>query len=158
MYWRIGPEYHKRLREKNKRAFRRIVKQGPPPGLLAFDGELAVGWCQLTPRHDLRWLNRKPDFEAVDDTPVWSISCFYVRRGYRRKGVMSALIVEALKTVKRSNAPALEAYPVDSGQPGSTSNVFTGTASAFRRLGFRTIARRQPSRPIMRHDLQGITL
>jgi len=76
--------------------------------LLAFDGDLAVGWCQLTPRHDLRWLNRKPDFEAVDDTPVWSISCFYVRRGYRRKGVMSALIVEALKTVKSSNAPALE--------------------------------------------------
>jgi GNAT superfamily N-acetyltransferase len=157
MYWRIGPEYHKRPRKKNKSAFRRIVKQGPPPGLLAFDGDLAVGWCQLTPRQDLRWLNRKPALEAVDDTPVWSISCFYVRRGYRRKGVMSALIVEALKAGKRANAPALEAYPVDSARPGSTSNVFTGTTSTFRRLGFRTIARRQPSRPIMRHNLRGIT-
>ena len=158
MYWRIGPEYHRPLRAKNKSAFRRIVKQGPPPGLLAFDGDLAVGWCQLTPRQDLRWLNRKPALEAVDDTPVWSISCFYVRRGYRGKGVMSALIVEASKAGKRANAPALEAYPVDSARPGSTSNVFTGTASAFRRLGFRTIARRQPSRPIMRHDLRGIAL
>jgi hypothetical protein len=53
MYWRIGPEYHKRPRDKNKSALRRIVKQGPPPGLLAFDGDLAVGWCQLTPRQDL---------------------------------------------------------------------------------------------------------
>jgi GNAT superfamily N-acetyltransferase len=158
MYWRIGPEYHKQPREKNKSAFRRIAKRGPPPGLLAFDGDLAVGWCQLTPRQDLRWLIRKSALEAVDDTPVWSISCFYVRRGYRRKGVMSALIVEALKTVKRANAPALEAYPVDTGQPGSTSNVFTGTASTFRRLGFRTIVRRQPRRPIMRHDLRGIAL
>jgi|SRR5580692_570723 GNAT superfamily N-acetyltransferase len=157
MYWRIGPEYHKRPREKNKSALRRIVQQGPPPGLLAFDGERPVGWCQLTPRHDLSWLNRKPTLEAVDDTPVWLISCFYVRRGYRRKGVMSALVVEALKAVKRANAPALEAYPVDTGQPGSTSNVFPGTASAFRRLGFKTIARRQPSRPIMRHNLRGIT-
>jgi hypothetical protein len=77
--------------------------------LLAFDGDLAVGWCQLTPRQDLRWLNRKPTLEAVDDTPVWSISCFYLRRGYRRKGVMSTLIVEALKAGKRANAPALEA-------------------------------------------------
>jgi hypothetical protein len=69
---------------------------------------------------------------------------------------MVALIVEALKTAKRANAPALEAYPVDTARPGSTSNVFTGTVSTFKRLGFRTVARRQPSRPIMRHDLKGI--
>ena len=155
MYWRIGPEYHKRARQKNS-ALRRIVSQGPPPGLLAFYGEQPVGWCQLTARQDLSWLNRKPALEAVDDTPVWSISCFYVRRSYRKKGVMASLIREALKTAKRANVPAVEAYPVDTTRPGSTSNVFTGTASTFRRLGFRTIARRQLSRPIMRHDLKGI--
>jgi GNAT superfamily N-acetyltransferase len=87
---------------------------------------------------------------------VWSISCFYVRRGYRRKGVMSALIAAALKAAKRAHAPALEAYPVDTAQPGSTSNVFTGTSSAFRRLGFKTVARRESTRPIMRHNLKGI--
>ena len=58
MYWRIGSEYHKRAREKNRSAFRKIVKHDPPPGLLAFDGERAVGWCQLTPRDDLHWLKR----------------------------------------------------------------------------------------------------
>jgi len=158
MYWRIGPEYHKRPREKNRIAFRKIVKHGPPPGLVAFDGKRAVGWCQLTPRQDLRWLNRKPALEAVDDTPVWSISCFYVRRSYRRKGVMSALIVEALKAGKRANAPALEACPVDAGQPGSTPNVFTGTASAFRASASGPSLAAKPSRPIMRHDLRGITL
>lgn len=156
MYWRIGPEYAKRPREKNRRALRRIVKHGPPPGLLAFDGERAVGWCALTPRDDLAWLNRKHALEPVDALPVWSISCFYVRRGYRRQGVMSALIAAALKAAKRADAPALEAYPVDTARPDSTSNVFTGTASAFRRAGFKTVARRLPSRPIMRHDLKGI--
>jgi GNAT superfamily N-acetyltransferase len=157
MYWRIGAEYHKRPREKNKHAFHRIVKQGPPPGLLAFHGELAVGWCQLTPRKDLSWLNRKQPLQPADDVPVWAVSCFYIRRGYRRQGVMAALIVEALKAAERAHAPALEAYPVDTGVPGSSRNVFTGTASTFRRLGFRTVARRLPSRPIMRHDLRGIT-
>jgi GNAT superfamily N-acetyltransferase len=156
MYWRIGPEYHKRAREKNKSALHTIVKQGPPPGLLAFDGERAVGWCQLTPRQDLSWLDRKQALQPVDDVPVWAVSCFYIRRGYRRRGVMAALITEALKAAKRANAPALEAYPVDTALQGSTSNVFTGTASTFRRLGFRTVARRQPSRPIMRHDLKRI--
>lgn len=101
MYWRIGPEYHKRPRTKNKSALHRIVKQGPPPGLLAFDGKQAIGWCQLTPRQDLSWLNRKQVFEAVDDAPVWALSCFYIRLGCRRRGVMAALIVEALKAAKR---------------------------------------------------------
>jgi hypothetical protein len=50
MYWRIGSAYRKRPREQNKAAFREVVKRGPPPGLLAFDGDVAVGWCQLTPR------------------------------------------------------------------------------------------------------------
>jgi hypothetical protein len=52
MYWRIGSGYHKQAREMNKAAFRKVVKHGPSPGLLAFDGELAVGWRQLVCRHD----------------------------------------------------------------------------------------------------------
>jgi len=47
MYWRIGSQYRKRPREKNKAAFREVVKRRPPPGLLAFNGDRAVGWCQL---------------------------------------------------------------------------------------------------------------
>ena len=47
MYWRIGNDYRKRPRDANKSAFCELVKDGPAPGLLAFDGDLAVGWCQL---------------------------------------------------------------------------------------------------------------
>jgi hypothetical protein len=66
------------------------------------------------------------------------------------------MIREALRMAKRANAPAVEAYPVDTSVPGSSSNLFTGTASAFRRFGFQTIACREPSRPVMRHDLRRI--
>jgi len=92
MYWRIGNAYRKRPRESNKADFRRIVKQGPPPGLLAFDGDLAVGWCQLTPRDSLPWLNRAWRLKRVGVVPVWSGPCFYGRKGYRKRGVTSALI------------------------------------------------------------------
>jgi len=54
MYWRIGPRYHDRPRADNKRDLRRLAASGRPPGLLAFDGELAVGWCELAPRAELR--------------------------------------------------------------------------------------------------------
>src|SRR5438034_7989240 len=83
MWGRIGSAYRKRPREKNKVAFRGVVKRGPPPGLLAFDGDVAVGWCQLTPRDALPWLDRTWRLKRVDDVPVWSLSCLYVRKGYR---------------------------------------------------------------------------
>jgi len=75
MYWRIGRAYRKKPREENKAAFREIVERGPP-GLLAFDRDIAVGWCQLTPRDALPWLDRTWRLKRVDDAPVWSLSCF----------------------------------------------------------------------------------
>jgi len=113
MYWRIGSAYRKTPREKNKAAFGKLVKRGPPPGLIAFHGHLPVGWCQLTPRDALPWLERSWRLKRLDDLPVWSISCFYIRKGYRRKGITSALIAAAVKIAKKAGAPALEAYPLD---------------------------------------------
>jgi hypothetical protein len=75
----------------------------------------------------------------VDAVPVWSLSCFYVRKGYRKQGVTSALIA-ALTAAKRANAPALEAYPLDADLTPSASG--TGYASTFaRRLQDRSSSR-----------------
>ena len=155
MYWRIGSAYYKRPREKNKAALRKIVQRGPPPGLLAFAGDLAVGWCQLTPRATLPWLDRDRRLKRADDIPVWTLSCLFVRRGYRKQGVTSALIDGALKAAKRAKAPALEAYPLDNDKPPASS--FTGYAAPSARAGFKTVARHVPARPIMRHDLKVIS-
>jgi GNAT superfamily N-acetyltransferase len=155
MYWRIGAAYLKRPGGKNKAALRQIVSDGPSPGLIAFDGDRAIGWCQLTPRDNLPWLDRTWRLKRVDDLPVWSLSCFYIRIGYRRKGVTAALIAAALKTAKRARAPALEAYPVDADKTPSTSS--TGYVTTFARAGFKTVACHTPARPIMRHNLINIT-
>jgi len=96
MYWRIGAAYRRRPSEQNRTAFEAIVRRGPPPGLLAFQDDLAVGWCQLTPREELPWLDRARQFARVDSRPVWSLSCFYTRKGYRRRGVTAALIDAAI--------------------------------------------------------------
>lgn len=151
MYGRIGAAYRKRPREQNKAAFRKIVKRGPPPGLLAFDGDLAVGWCQLTPRDAVPHFDYLWRLKRADDVSVWCISCFYVRIGYRRVGVNTALIQAAIQHAKKAGAPALEAYPFD--RRVSPSSTSTGFATTFERLGFHTIARHSPERPIMRLNL-----
>ena len=121
-----------------------------PQALLAFDGATAVGWCQVTPRDAVPWLDRLWQLKRVDDAPVWSLSCLYVRKKYRRHGITSHLIAAALEAARRANAPALEAYPFDADVSPSASG--SGYASTFARAGFRVVARRVPARPIMRYD------
>jgi GNAT superfamily N-acetyltransferase len=156
MYWRLGRAYWLRDHRLNKKDIRSIIERGPPPGLLAFEGELAVGWAQLGPREQLPWLERNPRLAQPSDPPLWCLSCFFVRRRYRMRGVSAALIDAALRHAKSGGAKVLEAYPVDVEQPAETQNRFTGIASAFERAGFQVIARPSPSRPVMRHDLQGV--
>jgi hypothetical protein len=151
MYWRIGAAYRNRPAELNRKDFRQIVKNGPPPGLLAFDGDRAVGWCQLTPRAALPWLDRSWRLRRVDDAPVWSISCFYIRIGYRRRGITAALIAASVEAARKARAPAVEAYPLDAELTPSASG--TGFSSTFARAGFKIVARHTPPRPIMRYDL-----
>ena len=149
MYWRIGAGYRRRPREDSRADFRGVVERGPPPGLIAFDGKLAVGWCQVTPRDALPFMNQVWRLRRVDDKPVWSLSCLYVRKGYRRRGITAALIRAAMDAARTAGAPALEAYPFDATL--SPSATGTGYASTFARLGFETVARRAPPRPIMRY-------
>jgi GNAT superfamily N-acetyltransferase len=156
MYWRMGPRYRDRPRADNKDDLRQLAGSERPQGLLAFDGDLAVGWCELAPRADLDWLAHGRYFKPVDDLPVWSLPCFYVRRTHRGRGVMDALIDAAIAVAGQAGAPALESYPVDTDVPGHTTNLFLGVASVFARHGFQVVARRNPSRPIMRRDLSRV--
>lgn len=151
MWWRKARADFERGKGKgNRAAFKHIVEKGPPPGLLAFDGDLAVGWCQLTPRSDLPTLDRSRLLARVDTSPVWSLSCFYVRKTHRHRGVMSALVKAAVEEARKNGAPALEAYPWDTAEKKGAATVYTGLASTFERAGFKTVARRAPHRPLMR--------
>lgn len=139
----------------NKRAFRRIVEAGPPPGVLAFSGDEPIAWCALAPRADYPVLARSRTLAPVDARPVWSITCFFVAKDWRRKRVSSALLAAAAKFARRSGAKCLEGYPV-APRAAALPDAFawTGTLKAFERSGFREVARRSNSRPIVRRELR----
>jgi GNAT superfamily N-acetyltransferase len=111
-----------------------IVEKGPPPGLLALDGDEAVGWRQLTPRRDLAHLEKSKKFARFDEVEVWSLSCFHVKKERRRQGVTKALVEAAIVAARKRKAPSLEAYPLVAGETKSSS--FTGYATTFEKLGF----------------------
>lgn len=154
MYWLLGPRYRLRPRSENERDLRSLAASGRPAGLLAFEGDVAVAWCRLAPRADLVWLARARYLAPVDDLPVWSVPCFFVRRSRRSHGVTGALVDAAVEVARHAGAPALEAYPIDTDVVGHTTNLFPGIASVFARRGFEVVARRRDDRPIMRKNLR----
>ncbi len=112
----------------------------PAPGVIAYlDGE-PVGWCGLGPRAAMPRLVDSRTIPRVDDVPVWSIGCFVVRTGYRRRGVTRALLDGAIAYAREHGAPGIEGYPIDPvGARVSTSFGFVGFTKTFEAAGFRRV-------------------
>ena len=115
-----------------------------PPGLVAFDGDRAVGWVSLGPRADFERIVRSRVIPTIDDRPVWSIVCFAVSESARGRGVARALLDAAIDHARERGADTLEAYPVatDAGEPIHPDAAFTGSLPMFERAGFRIVAAR----------------
>ena len=152
MYWRRKrSEYVRGKGAGNRAAFRKIVRAGELPGLLAYDGRRPVAWCAIAPRGAYPGLANSRILRPVDERQVWSISCFYVQRDYRRAGVTVPLLRAAVDHVKQRGGCVVEGYPIDPGpSPFPSAFAWTGLASAFRKAGFKEVARRSATRPIMR--------
>ena len=86
---------------------------------------------------------------------MWSITCLFVRRSWRRKGISAKLLNAAAKFARDGGARIVEGYPTETkGAKAADAFIWTGTASAFERAGFREVARRSPTRPIMRRSFR----
>jgi GNAT superfamily N-acetyltransferase len=123
-----------------RRALRDQLAEAPPPGMLAYvDGEVA-GWCGFGPRPLLPRLARSRTIPAIDDHAVWSVLCFKVRVGFRRRGVAAALLDGVVDYARRSGAPGLEAYPIDpEGGRVDVSFGYVGVTPMFETAGFRRV-------------------
>jgi GNAT superfamily N-acetyltransferase len=153
MFWRLPrAEFQRQKGKGNRQAFKTLVRKGDPPGLIAYDGRVPVGWCAVAPRASYPALARSRILQPVDGEPVWSVSCLFVARPYRRRGVSVRLLEAAADYARRRGGRIVEGYPVE--PPGAAPDAFvwTGLASAFRQAGFREVARRSPTRPIMRRE------
>jgi GNAT superfamily N-acetyltransferase len=154
MYWRLdAKEYTAGKGAGNRAALRRIVRRGDEPGVLAYAGEEPIGWCAVAPREEYPRLDRSRVLARLDDEPVWSISCLFVARPWRKRGVSQALIEAAVAHARERGAKIVESYPIDPAKPQADAFVWTGIASAYERVGFREIERRSPTRPIMRRNV-----
>jgi GNAT superfamily N-acetyltransferase len=116
-----------------------LCHAGEYDGLLAYDGDEPVGWCQLGPRDRLAKLVAQLELEP--DPSVWAVTCFLVAPSRRRRGVAAALLERAIGTAREAGASRLEAYPRhEAEEPGE---MWTGPPALFAAAGFEPV--RAPS-------------
>jgi GNAT superfamily N-acetyltransferase len=143
MYWRLrSKEWSLGNARKVRDGFHRLVDKDrdPAPGLLAFREDRAVGWVSVGPRTDFGRLEHSRVRPRLDDLDVWSIVCFVVSKTERGRGLTAQLLEAAMNYAIKRGAPALEAYPVDSGEGRVPAALgYTGLLSTFEAAGFKVV-------------------
>jgi GNAT superfamily N-acetyltransferase len=153
MWWRLKRKEFEDLQgEGNRKAMHAIVKSGQVPGILAYIDGKAVAWCSIAPREDYGSLNRSPVLKRIDDTPVWSLVCFFIAKSHQGQGMAVKLIRAAVAFARKSGAKVVEAYPTNprGGRLPPVSS-FMGMPKLFEKAGFVECARPSTSKVIMRY-------
>lgn len=138
----------------NRKAMKAVVDRGTVPGLIGYENGVPVAWVSLGHREDYAKLRRSPIMKPVDDRPVWSIVCFFVDEHARGRGLAERMLRAATDYARSRGARLLEAYPVDREERTHPDDMFFGAKSMYDRAGFREVARRRPTRPVVRKHLR----
>lgn len=120
---------------------RQQMEGGPPaPGYIAYLDGTPAGWVGVSVRTETPRLVNSRTIPAIDDLPVWSIGCFQIRPGYRRRGIARRLLAGVVEAARAAGAPGVEAYPIDPGRARVEVGAgFVGIASMFDAAGFRRV-------------------
>ena len=106
-----------------------------------FDGEsgLCIGWCQFGSADELpRIKHGKAYAKGLELLPQWRITCFFVDRDHRRRGVAATALRGAVAEIARLGGGVVESYPEVIGDRAKVSGSFlhNATAELFEQEGF----------------------
>jgi GNAT superfamily N-acetyltransferase len=156
MAWRLpSREFRAGKGSKNRRALKKLADAGEAPGILGYLGSEPVAWCAVAPRADYSFLTRSRVLAPVDGCEVWSVTCLFIRKEHRRRGLSARMLRSAAAFAAQRGARVVEGYPtVPYSASAPAAFLWTGTEAAFRKAGYREVARRSRSRPMMRRAVR----
>jgi GNAT superfamily N-acetyltransferase len=117
------------------------VREGTAHACLVYDRAQCVGWCQFGPPDELPRIKHLKVYQAgLEVLPDWRITCFFVDKDYRGKGVASAALAGALQEISRLGGGTVESYPEDvTNRTVSASFLYNSRLGMFERQGFQRV-------------------
>ena len=140
--------------EKNRRSLKKIVQSGDEPGILAYADGKPVVWSAVAPREIYIRLLTSRVLKPPDEKPVWSVSCLFILKPYRRQGISSKLLMAAAEFVMKKGGKIIEGYPViPYTEKMPDAFAWTGLLHCYEKAGFKIAGRWSETRPIVRKYL-----
>jgi GNAT superfamily N-acetyltransferase len=153
MRWRMtGTRFKESTADERAARLEGLVKDGTPVGVLAYADGRPVGWCSVAPRETYAALERSRALARLDDAPVWAVVCFFIDRGFRRRGATEGLLRAAVQYAVSCGASVIEGYPVP---PDSRLYTFMGSPATFVKAGFVDVTPDGSERRFMRYVAGG---
>ena len=143
--WCMGfhPEGLNREPARHRAEKRARVESGGAHAALVYAGDACVGWCQFGPPAELPRIKHRRTYEQRDDGPAapdWRVTCFFVDKATRRRGVSAAALDGAIHLISGLGGGVVESFPeaVD-GRRVSSSFLHNGTLALFESRGFERV-------------------
>lgn len=145
-------------KEVNRRDKAVLVKEGRSHAILVYAGRTPVGWCQYGTQDELPRIDAGRNYKEVrprEEDRLWRITCFFVVRGHRGKGVAKIALKAALRSIEKRGGGIVEAYPIVSKKMAAVPEWrWFGTPGMFRSEGFVPIAPLGTSGLLMRKTIR----
>ena len=138
--------------DDNRALKERLVNEGRAHAALVFDGDEAVAWCQFGSPQELPNMKHRREYEAeLDSLPDYRLTCFFVDKRYRRRGVSALALQGALDLIAKAGGGVVEAYPQDTGGKKITASfLYSVTRSLFEQAGFSYVRPTGKNHTVMR--------
>ncbi len=157
MHWRVrgGKAWEAAKGEPNRSAFKELIEAGAVYAVIAYVDEEPIGWCNFGPKADYPRLARSRMAQNSERADAWAVTCLFVLRKWRARGVGRRLLDGATREAFRRGATVLEGYPVRPRKPGRMPDAFawTGVTPMFEAAGWQCCPVPEGARPIYRMDL-----
>lgn len=144
-YMAFHPEMSRTSATHNRTEKERRVREGRTHAALVYDGPTCVGWCQFGPTEDLPGIKyRRAYDEGVGTLPDWRVTCLFVDRKYRGRGVAVTALAGALDEIVRLGGGTVEGYPEDFNKRAVSKSLpymYNGPIAMFERQGFQRVRR-----------------
>lgn len=154
MYFRLN--YNEFVEGKqhdgNKEKMKDLVWENQPTGILTFYDGQPIGWCSFAPREQYQKLKKSRVHKPIDNEPVWSITCFFINKHFRRLGVSVAMLKGAIEIARKLGIKIIEAYPtIPTTETLPDTFAWIGLYKSFEKAGFEVVDRTSKSRPMVRY-------
>jgi GNAT superfamily N-acetyltransferase len=141
--------------EANRDLKKRYVEQGKAHAALVVDGDEAIAWCEYGTPEELPTIHHRKQYDAECDVlPGYRLTCIFVDRRHRRRGLAELALRGALELIARAGGGVVEGYPHEVGEKKmSSSFLYNGTRSLYERVGFQYVRPKGLRNCVMRRSV-----